>query len=125
VRRRLDKQSDKAGGEAPIGRLGDVTSVKLTPDGKTVLIGTRVKVHRYDVASGRELPSMAEDESGELQLAVSPDGQRLVGGGSRCRLALWDLATGRHLNPVGRGHVGRVFELAYSADGTRLTTVDV
>ena len=51
---------------------GTIRDARFTPDGQTVLIGSRTnKIYRFDVVSGRELPALVADETGDVELAVS------------------------------------------------------
>ena len=55
-----------------------------------------------------------------LSLAFSADGKRLAVGNDNA-VTVMDPASGRRLF-VLRGHLGRVYSLAFSPDGTRLAT---
>jgi WD40 repeat protein len=54
-------------------------------------------------------------------IAFSPDGLRLVAGGSDGLLYIWDLTTGAAIDPLP-GHTDWVTAVAYSADGLRLAS---
>jgi WD40 repeat protein len=48
-------------------------------------------------------------------MAFSPDGRRLVVGGEKFTVTIWDVATGRELQTL-RGHSGDVCAAAFSPD---------
>jgi WD40 repeat protein len=50
-----------------------------------------------------------------LNVAFSPDGQRLATGGKKNTVIIWDIATSRELH-VLRGHNGEVYTVAFSPD---------
>lgn len=59
-----------------------VSSVAFSPNGKTLASGggdNMIKL--WDVASGRELPSLAGHSNPVWSVAFSPDGQTLASGG--------------------------------------------
>jgi WD40 repeat protein len=52
---------------------------------------------------------------GAMTLAFSPDGQRLVGGGEKHTVKIWDVQTGRELRTL-HGHSGDVWATAFRPD---------
>ncbi|WP_433241767.1 protein kinase domain-containing protein [Streptosporangium sp. CA-135522] len=57
-------------------------------------------------------------------LAYSPRGDVIAGGADERSVALWDIATGRRLGQPIAVHTGDLQSLAFTADGSRLITVD-
>jgi WD40 repeat protein len=82
------------------GHTGLVTSVALTPDGRTAVSGSDDQTLRvWDVATGRCL-AILEGRTGEVfSLSVTPDGRTAVSmaGHNPLRVCVWDVATGRRL----------------------------
>jgi WD40 repeat protein len=52
-----------------------------------------------------------------VNLAFSPDGQRLATGGEHNTVKIWDAQTGQPLLPPLWGHSGEVYSVAFSPDG--------
>jgi WD40 repeat protein len=50
-----------------------------------------------------------------LNVAFSPDGQRLATGGKKNTVIIWDVETGRELQTL-QGHNGEVYTVAFSPD---------
>jgi WD40 repeat protein len=50
-----------------------------------------------------------------VNVAFSPDGRRLATGGEENTIKIWDVQTGRELQPL-RGHSGDVYALVFSPD---------
>jgi WD40 repeat protein len=97
------------------------TSVAFSPDGRRIAGAPRpsgslgsggIKV--WDAETGRELLTLGGHTSYELNLAFSPDGQRLASGSPyEPTVRLWDAQTGQQLLVLkGRGRY-----LAFSRDG--------
>jgi WD40 repeat protein len=65
---------------------------------------------------GPRLTLRARVPGPSLNVAFSPDGQRLATGGEENTVKIWDVRTGRELRPL-RGHTGDVYTVAFSPDG--------
>ena len=120
-------------------RMGTVTALAVSADGKTLAVGTAAggregagdgSVFVWDLEKGKlrqHLPDAGQRwPDGPLDhvtlLAFSPDGTRLVSGGFRADiLQIWDPATGKNLDFLRIGHAIKNTEaLAFSPDGKTL-----
>jgi RNA polymerase sigma factor (sigma-70 family) len=102
--------------------------VAASPDGQTLAYesdsGT---IHLVDAANGSERRTLTIPGTDYGQLAFSPDGRHLAGGGTfgdQVHLAVWDLASGelrhRWTWPKGRDPHSTVESLCFTPDGSRL-----
>ena len=105
-----------------VTKLGEVRSVAVSPDGKTVAAGLRygtIKV--WDVPTGEEktLKGHAGDVWG---VAFTPDGKTLVSGGGEWNrpgeVKLWDLHAEKEIASLK--HTSEVLCVAVSRDGKRM-----
>ena len=102
---------------------GEVRSVALSPDGKTVAAGVRYgAVTMWDISSGRMRLHVPVHSGDVWALAFSPDGKILVsgdGGWNRASpVKVWDSTTG---DPRGElANSGETLSLAFSPDGEYL-----
>jgi WD40 repeat protein/tRNA A-37 threonylcarbamoyl transferase component Bud32 len=107
---------------------GEVDTVAISPEGKTVLVGSEKGVRLHDATSGRLIARLQGHGSivGRggcvvTATAFSPDSRTLATGGQDRTARLWDVTTGQ---PRGRPlrHEGLVHALAFSPDGRVLLT---
>jgi WD40 repeat protein len=107
---------------------GEIDTVAITPDGKTVLLGSGKGIRLHDATSGQLIGHL--EGHGSIAghrgcivtaTAFSPDGRTLATGGQDRTARLWDAATGQ---PRGRPlqHQGLVRAVAFSPDGQYLAT---
>lgn len=76
----------------------------------------------WDLDAGQLLHRLSCDAEDQRCVKFSPDGSRLLRGGSLGEICVWDTLTGEELAHY-RGHRRRVFTAAFSADGTQVTSV--
>jgi predicted NACHT family NTPase len=101
------------------GHTGGVTSVAISPDGRTALSGSGLirgsaEVKLWDIASGRRLRNFTGHAGPVRSVTISPDGRAALL--SSRTLKLWDIASGRELRSF-TGHTGHIRSVAFSPDG--------
>jgi WD40 repeat protein len=98
--------------------------VALSPDGTRLACawseGDSSPFAVYDAMTGKQTAVCSGPRWG-IQLAVSPDGARLVSSGEDQLARLWDAATGALLSRC-RGHESKINSAAFRPDGARLVT---
>ena len=109
------------------GFSGGISEVEFMPDGQRVITsGDDGVIRVWDVASGRVLSQPISIKDAALQLAISPDGRRIVTDGELSNgIRIWDLESGQ-LIAQGEEHPAEfrnyVFALSYSRDGRRIVS---
>ena len=118
------------------GMMSEESSVAFSPDGKRIVAGREDGSARViDAEKGTVLlelkgrPRVANaffTSSGVLCVAFSPDGARIVTGGTTGgfgtgEASVWDARTGAELLEL-KGHTGFVMSVAFSPDGERIIT---
>jgi WD40 repeat protein len=100
---------------------GSVTSVALSPDGASVLIGeTAARLRLVTLGTGH-VERLDGDTGSVLSVAWSPDGQTIAAGSFEGFIKLWNVRTRRELASL-RGHVNMLMALQFSSDGRHLVS---
>ncbi len=99
---------------------GPLGFTDLSPDGKTLLVGSQITVCAYQIADGKEIwcrTTGAVDGSTLRGLAYSPDGKTFLTGLENGLLILWDSASG---NPLWAIPNIKLNTAAWSPDNLRI-----
>jgi WD40 repeat protein len=109
---------------ALVGHLDGVYSVAFSPDGKVLASSDSDTVKLWDVATGKEIKTLAAQRDvgqgkGLSQVAFSPDGNTLAFlGYLKPKVRLWDMATTKERGVLGSD--GAVIAMAFRPDGRLL-----
>ena len=96
-------------------------AVAFSPDGKTMLVGTRDGLKAYDPATGDLGKTTYQGSAGQVEsIAFSPDGS-LVASASGTTVDLLDAATGQPKQKL-TGHTKDLLAVAFSPDGKTLAS---
>ena len=125
----------------PLARAGRLVTLPekpfalaASPDGRSALVltaGTEwrpvwgieaTRWYHVDLTSGTILRHGDLGLSNGRVVAVSPDGQSAVVGGTDGELEVIDLSTGKPVRPAVSGVRGDIVSASYSADGSRVVT---
>jgi WD40 repeat protein/uncharacterized caspase-like protein len=107
-----------------------IWDIKLSPDGTQVASAQTIKggdsariIMLWDTATGQFIRSI---RAAPISLAFTPDGKRLVSGGSSIdmkpggQVTLWDITNGRLLRSFDHARFTSVSKVAVSAEGNRI-----
>ncbi len=99
------------------GHKGKVSSMDLSPDGKTLVSGSWGDPHirLWDVATGKEKFHFRAYNQDVVNVAFRPDGQAIASTGNVGRLCFWNPQTGEKLQNQATYHLP--MQLVYSPDG--------
>ena len=100
-----------------------MTSVAFSHDG-TLLAAGGNGIAVWNTRSRRPAERPINASGGGMRLAFDPHGNRLASAGDGNVVRLWDVRTGRLLEPPLAGHRSSISSLAFDREGTRLVSTD-
>jgi WD40 repeat protein/tRNA A-37 threonylcarbamoyl transferase component Bud32 len=104
------------------GHSREVSSVAISPDGKTLASGSWDKtIKLWNLATGEEIRTLTGHSSSVYSVAISPDGKTLASGSGDKTIKLWNLETGEQIRTL-TGHSNLVDSVAISPDGKTLAS---
>ena len=112
-----------------LGHLGWVTTLAFSADGKTLASGDANKaIKLWDVDTFKERETFLGHKNTICALTFMPDvaphySGCLASGSYDGTIRFWDQHTGKELVTFTKGHTESVNSVAFSEDGTKLTTV--
>lgn len=107
--------------------LRDCSAAVISPDGKTLITGSRGRTTQWDLATLKAIRNYATPNDYVQAMALAPDGKTLATtmkhisvGTQRLEMMvrLWDVETGKEKPPISKGTYSP--HLAFAPDGNRL-----
>jgi DNA-binding beta-propeller fold protein YncE len=102
------------------GGEGHISSVALSPDGKTTATGGNV-LRLFDVETAKPLHECRGHRERVYRVVFSPDGMRLVSASADHTARVWEVATGKEVLTL-QGHGAEVLGAVFSPDGKTIAT---
>ena len=104
----------------------DYSPIKFSHDGRLVALSEGYTIKLWDVATGRELPTLnvpntgVFSDNGGTYVGFSDDGKKVATGGFGTQTLLWETETGKQLLQL-KGRSNMAYAVAFSADGNQLS----
>jgi uncharacterized protein YjiK len=119
---RLWDTSGKPFGQPIKGHENGVNSVAFSPDGKTIVSGSRDNTIRLWDTTGKPIGQPFKGhENGVNSVAFSPNGKTVVSGSRDKTIRLWD-TSGKPIGQPIKGHENGVYSVAFSPDGKTIVS---
>ena len=88
------------------GHVLPVTSVAISPDGKTAISGSQDStIRHWDIQTGQLIRSFEGVSDPVLSVNISQDGKIIIGGFNSNKFIFWDIQTGNLLRAIGDGRL--------------------
>jgi WD40 repeat protein len=97
------------------------TRVAVAPDGKHAVTAGMDALRYWDLANNRPIRVFGENKQGYWSVSFSPDGRRIVAGGSNRNGYIFDVNTGKVLQEM-KGHAQAIWAAVFTADGKQALT---
>ena len=105
------------------GHSSSISSVAISPDGKTIVSGSWDKTIKiWDMQSGECLNTLEGHSSYVESVVISPDGKTIVSGDHNGTIKIWDMKNTKCLNTL-KLHSGYVRSVAISLNGKTIVSV--
>jgi AAA ATPase domain/WD domain, G-beta repeat len=105
-----------------LGHEDSVTSVSISPDGKTLASSSSDKtIKLWDLATGKEIHTLLDHQEYVSSVSFSPDGQTLASSSWDKTIKLWNLATRQEIRTFFV-HKNGVNSVSFSPDGQTLAS---
>ncbi len=114
----------------PLGLEGKFCAVAFSPDGKTILTGSRKEAQLWDRLTGTPLGKPLRHPSEVWAVAFSPDGKTVLTGGANGAAQFWEVASTKPMGQILRhqdktgllASVSGIRAVAFSPDGKTVMT---
>ena len=107
------------------GHTGSVESVQISPDGKTIVSGSKDgTIKLWDLATGKERRTLRGHKR-DVSVAFHPGGKLLASGDYNGIVRLWDLGAGTEIQRLSKYGGYWVFRVFFNRDGSRLYAADM
>ena len=98
------------------------TSVKLSPDGKHMIIGKKDSIAKViEFETGKTAFNLTGHSGAVICFDFSPNGKYIATGSSDKTVKLWNAANGKFIKTI-KGHWGMIFSVHFDKSGKKLLT---
>ncbi|WP_445636353.1 hypothetical protein NSTC745_01242 [Nostoc sp. DSM 114161] len=99
-----------------------VSSVAISPDGKTLASGGNDKTIKiWNISTGEIIHTLSGHSRPVESVAISPDGKTLASGSGDKTIKIWNIFTGKAIRTLS-GHSNSIVSVAISPDGKTLAS---